>query len=96
MFFLEPSSRPRVKVCGIANREDALAAIALGVDALGFNLFPGSKRCILLDAEAEWIAALPKSVARVAVLVNGVSRIMLSLTVQSVAARVDRFAHGAA
>ena len=64
------SSRVRVKICGITNREDAEAAIALGADALGFNLFPGSKRHIVLDENAAWIAALPPFVAKVAVLVN--------------------------
>lgn len=63
-------SRVRVKFCGITNREDAIKAVALGADALGFNLFPGSKRCIELEREAQWIAALPSSAAKVAVLVN--------------------------
>ena len=66
----EKLARVRVKICGITNREDALAAIALGADALGFNLFPGSKRFIELDREAGWMQALPPFVARVAVLVN--------------------------
>jgi phosphoribosylanthranilate isomerase len=64
------SARVRVKMCGVTNAEDARAAVALGADALGFNLFPGSPRCIDLDREAAWIATLPPFVARVAVLVN--------------------------
>lgn len=60
----------RVKICGVTNQADAAAAIALGADALGFNLFAGSKRCIELDREAVWIAELPPFVTRVAVLVN--------------------------
>ncbi len=63
-------ARVRVKICGVTNREDALAAVALGADALGFNLFPGSKRFIELDREAAWIRELPPFVTRVAVLVN--------------------------
>jgi phosphoribosylanthranilate isomerase len=63
-------ARVRVKICGVTNRADAEAAIALGADALGFNLYPGSKRCIDLAREAEWIAALSPFVTRVAVLVN--------------------------
>jgi phosphoribosylanthranilate isomerase len=62
--------RVRVKICGLTNRLDALTAIALGADALGFNLHPGSKRAIVLDEEAKWITALPPFVTRVAVLVN--------------------------
>jgi phosphoribosylanthranilate isomerase len=65
-----PAARVRVKICGVTNRADAEAAIALGADALGFNLFPSSKRFIELACEAEWIAALPPFVTRVAVLVN--------------------------
>jgi phosphoribosylanthranilate isomerase len=62
--------RVRVKICGVTNRADAEAAIACGADALGFNLFAGSKRCIDLEREGEWIATLPPFVTRVAVLVN--------------------------
>lgn len=63
-------SRTRVKICGVTNDGDAREAIALGADALGFNLFPGSPRCVELDREAPWMAALPPYVTRVAVLVN--------------------------
>jgi phosphoribosylanthranilate isomerase len=59
-----------VKICGVTNRADAAMAIALGADALGFNLYSGSKRFIEIDREAGWIAALPPFVTRVAVLVN--------------------------
>ncbi|MGB8170296.1 MAG: phosphoribosylanthranilate isomerase [Chthoniobacteraceae bacterium] len=62
--------RVRVKICGVTNRDDAETAVALGADGLGFNLYAGSKRCIDLDREGEWIAALPPLVMRVAVLVN--------------------------
>jgi len=62
--------RVRVKICGITNRADAEMAIACGADALGFNLFTGSPRCIDLEKNADWIAALPPFVTKVAVLVN--------------------------
>jgi phosphoribosylanthranilate isomerase len=64
------ATRVRVKICGLTRRENALEAIRLGADALGFNLYPGSKRHLALDREAEWIRALPPFVTRVAVLVN--------------------------
>lgn len=67
---LESRGRTRVKICGVTNEQDARAAIALGADALGFNLFPGSKRCIDLEKEASWISRLPPLIARVAVVVN--------------------------
>lgn len=64
------SARVRVKICGITNRADAEAAIEFGADALGFNVFAGSKRCIDLTAEADWICGLAPFVTRVAVTVN--------------------------
>jgi phosphoribosylanthranilate isomerase len=64
------NSRVRVKICGLTNEDDARAAIALGADALGFNLWPGSRRYIDLDRASSWIRGLPPFVTRVAVLVN--------------------------
>jgi phosphoribosylanthranilate isomerase len=64
------ANRVWVKICGITNRDDALAAIDAGVDALGFNLWPGSKRYVPLEENAEWIAALPSGVEKIAVVVN--------------------------
>jgi phosphoribosylanthranilate isomerase len=61
---------PWVKICGITNKEDALEAIRLGANALGFNLWSGSKRYVPFAENAEWIAELPGGVERVAVLVN--------------------------
>ena len=56
-----------VKICGITNETDAVAAIEAGADALGFNVVPRSKRCIELDAAAAWIEKLPKKTWKVAV-----------------------------
>jgi len=66
----EASSRIRVKICGITTADDALAAIDCGADALGFNLFPRSKRYIDLAAAGDWIDKLPGEICKVAVLVN--------------------------
>ena len=38
--------RVRVKLCGVTRLEDALAAVDLGVDALGFNFVEASPRRI--------------------------------------------------
>ena len=60
----------RVKICGITNRADAEAAIESGADALGFNFFPGSKRYVRPAEVARWIGDLPRSVLKVAVVVD--------------------------
>jgi len=69
-FFKKSNDHSWVKICGVKNASDALAAIEFGADALGFNLYPGSKRYINWHTEAAWIRALPTEVARVAVVVN--------------------------
>lgn len=59
-----------VKICGITRREDAFKAVELGVDALGFNTWKGTKRYLDIEAAGTWIDEIPSSVLRVAVLVN--------------------------
>lgn len=60
----------RVKICGITRLEDALAAAAAGADALGFNLWPGSRRCVSAEAAREMVARLPPFVTPVGLFVN--------------------------
>ncbi len=67
---LKPTGGIFVKVCGITNEPDALAAVEAGADALGFNIVPTSKRCIDLDAAAKWICKLPKTVWRTAIVAD--------------------------
>lgn len=60
--------RTRIKFCGITRSEDALQAIALGVDALGFVLVAESRRAITPAAAAAIRRVLPPLVTCVALL----------------------------
>jgi phosphoribosylanthranilate isomerase len=65
---IKRSGRIFVKICGITNEADALAAIEAGTDALGFNLVSQSKRYLDIRTAADWIRKLPGHVCRVAVM----------------------------
>ena len=56
-----------VKICGITNEEDALLAVALGADALGFVFAPGSPRQVVPETVAEVLHRLPGGVVTVGV-----------------------------
>ncbi len=62
-----------VKICGITNRDDALAAVDAGADALGFNFSDEARsknRYIEPKTAREIAAELPAHVLKVAVTVN--------------------------
>jgi len=56
-----------VKICGITSEEDALLAVAMGADALGFVMAPGSRRLIRPDAVRDIIKRLPPETVTVGV-----------------------------
>src|SRR5581483_5088563 len=60
----------KIKVCGITNLEDALAAIEFGADYLGFNFYPPSARCVTPEQAHEMIARLPAGIDKFALFVN--------------------------
>ncbi|KIG15973.1 Phosphoribosylanthranilate isomerase [Enhygromyxa salina] len=46
-----------LKICGLTRAEDLRACVELGVDAIGLNLWPSSKRFVDPTAAAELLAA---------------------------------------
>jgi len=60
----------KVKICGITNLEDALAALFYGADAIGFVFYDKSPRCISPADAANISRILPKKIKRVGVFVN--------------------------
>jgi phosphoribosylanthranilate isomerase len=60
----------RIKICGVTNSADALAAADAGADAIGLNFYRGSKRFIDSDTAAEIVAAIGDGIEPVGVFVN--------------------------
>jgi phosphoribosylanthranilate isomerase len=59
-----------VKICGITNREDALAAAEAGASAIGFNFYRDSPRFITATGAAMIAAKIPANVWKVGIFVN--------------------------
>jgi len=59
-----------VKICGITNREDALAAVEAGASAIGFNFYRESPRYISPTGAAMIGEKVPENVWKVGVFVN--------------------------
>jgi len=59
-----------VKICGITNREDALAAVDAGARALGFIFYDKSPRAVTPEQVEAFIDNIPKEIWKVGVFVN--------------------------
>jgi phosphoribosylanthranilate isomerase len=66
--FLDPSF-VSLKICGVRTRDDANRLVSMGVEALGVNFWPQSKR-YLAPEEAAWLRDLEGKILRVGVFVN--------------------------
>jgi phosphoribosylanthranilate isomerase len=75
--FLNPAS-VSLKICGVTTRGDAERLAALGVEALGVNFWPQSKR-YLAPQDAGWLAGLAGDILRVGVFVNEAPELPLRL-----------------
>lgn len=72
-----------VKICGITNLEDALAAVEAGADALGFNFYQRSPRYISPASAHEITNQLPGSIMKVGVFVNEDLQSVLSIATEA-------------
>jgi len=64
------TQRTRIKFCGVTRAEDALAAAALGVDAVGFVLTRKSRRFAGIERARQMRRALPPFVTAVALFMD--------------------------
>jgi len=61
---------PKVKICGITNYADAVAAMEMGADILGFNFYRKSPRYIAADEATRIVNKLPAFIDVGGVFVN--------------------------
>jgi phosphoribosylanthranilate isomerase len=73
----------KVKICGITNLEDALVAVYLGADALGFIFTKESPRAVTPDTARDIIKKLPPFMVSVGVFVDTPQEEILSIIKQT-------------
>jgi phosphoribosylanthranilate isomerase len=72
----------KVKICGLTNVEDALAAVEAGADLLGFVFWEKSPRYVSIETAREIARQLPPATRRVGVFVDArVEQVMFSLRI---------------
>ncbi|EKD41290.1 MAG: hypothetical protein ACD_73C00775G0001, partial [uncultured bacterium] len=68
-----------VKICGITNIDDALDAVELGADFLGFNFYPDSTRYIEPEKAFSIIQEIPGAIKKVGIFVNADPQYVLDI-----------------
>jgi phosphoribosylanthranilate isomerase len=76
----------RVKICGVTNVEDAIAAVDAGADAIGLNFYDKSPRFLRVEAARNIVDYLRRPATVVGVFVNSQVSDILSILRE---ARVD-------
>ena len=64
------AQRTRIKICGLTRAQDVLAAVAAGVDAIGFVLYAQSPRAVSAQAAVQLAQLLPPFITPVLLFVN--------------------------
>ena len=59
-----------IKICGLTQEKDILAATSLGIDFLGFVLVKGSGRYVTINRLKKLLKGIPSTIGTVALLVN--------------------------
>lgn len=72
-----------VKICGITSEEDALLAVAMGADAVGFNFVPSSPRFLAVSRAADIVKRLPPEILTVGVFRDDAKERVVDLVNQS-------------
>ena len=67
---MTPSTRTRIKICGLTREQDVEAATAAGADAIGFVLYAKSPRAVSVERAAELARRLPPYITPVLLFVN--------------------------
>lgn len=70
----------KVKICGITNLEDGLAAVFAGCDAIGFMFYKKSPRYIVPAKARNIIRILPAHILRVGVFVDAKEKTIKHIT----------------
>jgi phosphoribosylanthranilate isomerase len=75
-------NRTRIKICGLTREQDVDAAVAAGVDAIGFVMYAPSPRAVTVERAAELAKRLPSFVTPVLLFVNEASETIAHTSAQ--------------